>query len=75
MGVCMEERIHCWLRENRTIWIVIFGAIFILSIDFWHWEVDTLIFDFLPVWVIRLVILQLLLSGFIYLFVIYYWRD
>ncbi|MFW5946265.1 MAG: hypothetical protein ACOCSJ_04220 [Candidatus Natronoplasma sp.] len=71
----MEERIHCWLRGNRLTWMVIFGAIFILSIDFWHWDVDTLVFDFLPIWVIRLVVFQLLLSEFIYLFVIHYWRD
>ncbi|MEF8832442.1 MAG: hypothetical protein V5A66_02860 [Candidatus Thermoplasmatota archaeon] len=71
----MEESIHGWISENRIVWMVIFGVIFILSIDFWHWEVDTLVFGFLPIWILRLVILQLLLSVLIYLFVIFYWRD
>ncbi len=75
IGGCMEERSHCWLKENRALWMVIFGAIFILSIDFWYWEVDTLVFGFLPIWVLRLIILQILLSALIYLFVIFYWRD
>ncbi|MFO7791440.1 MAG: hypothetical protein R6W73_00470 [Candidatus Saliniplasma sp.] len=71
----MKENIYCWLRDNRYVWMVIFGAIFILSIDFWYWEVDTLVLDFLPIWVLRLVLLQILLSVLIYLFVIFYWRD
>lgn len=75
IGVCMKENIYCWLRDNRYVWMVIFGAIFILSIDFWYWEVDTLVLDFLPIWVLRLVLLQILLSVLIYLFVIFYWRD
>ncbi|MFW6141686.1 MAG: hypothetical protein ACOC53_03905 [Candidatus Saliniplasma sp.] len=71
----MDRRNHCWLRENRMIWIVLFGAIFILSTDFWNWDLDLLVFGFLPIWVLRLLILQILLSILIYLFVKFYWRD
>ncbi len=71
----MKEKLYCWLRENRFVWMAIFGTVFILSIDFWYWDVDFVVFGFLPIWVLRLVLLQLLLAVLIYLFVIFYWRD
>jgi len=71
----MAERFHSLLKENRIVWMVIFGTVFLLSIDFWYWGVDTLVFGFLPIWILRLVLLQVLLAVSIYLFVIFYWRD
>ena len=71
----MIDDIAHWLEENKVIWIVTFGVLFFLSIDFWNWNSDSVIAGFLPIWVFRLILLQFLLAFGIGLFVKYHWRD
>ena len=71
----MIEKLHKWLEKSKAVWIVLFGSLFILSIDFWNWDASSTVFDFLPIWIVRLIVLQLILAGTIYLFSKTYWRD
>ncbi len=63
------------LGRNRWFWIAVFTVLFALSIDFWWWSSDVLLFESIPLWVIRIMILQIGLSITIALFVKYYWRE
>jgi len=71
----MFEELHNWLENSKAIWIGIFGTLFFLSIDFWNWNMSSIIFDFLPIWIIRLIILQFILALAIYIFSRTYWGD
>lgn len=71
----MDLEIKRWLERSRTLWMMVFGVIFLLSIDFWNWGSDEVVFGFLPLWVFRIILLQFLLSGAILLFVKFYWKD
>ncbi|MFP4001378.1 MAG: hypothetical protein ACOCTN_07555 [Candidatus Natronoplasma sp.] len=71
----MKEKVESWLERNRIFWALIFGTLFFLSIDFWNWSSDDLMFGFLPYWVFRLVLLQFSLFLFFWLFVKKYWSD
>ncbi|MGM0510436.1 MAG: hypothetical protein ACQESD_04840 [Thermoplasmatota archaeon] len=69
----METKNKERLVKNRYFWIGVFGILFFLSLDFWAWNVDELLFGFLPVWVLWLMTLQWLLSISIFFFTKKYW--
>jgi len=71
----MVKELHNWLEKSRTLWITVFALLLVLSMDFWNWEVSKIYFDFLPVWIIRLIILQMLLAVAIYIFSKTYWGE
>ncbi|MFW6176705.1 MAG: hypothetical protein ACOC40_03300 [Thermoplasmatota archaeon] len=71
----MYKKLHHWLEKSRIIWLAIFGILFFLSIDFWNWKVNNTAFNFLPIWIIRLIVLQFILAAAIYIFSRTYWGE
>jgi hypothetical protein len=56
-------------------WLVLFGALIILSIDIWNWNTSQPILSFMPFWTWHIVILIFSYSLSFALFVKYEWRD
>ncbi|MFP4050894.1 MAG: hypothetical protein ACLFVB_04045 [Thermoplasmata archaeon] len=71
----MYKKLHHWLENSRIIWLAIFGILLFLSIDFWNWKVNNTAFNFLPIWIIRLIGLQFILAVAIYIFSRTYWEE
>lgn len=71
----MFKELHHWLEESRIFWIAVFGILFVLSIDFWNWDMSGTVFDFLPIWIVRLIVLQFTLAVAIYIFSCTYWEG
>lgn len=63
------------LGKNKYFWMILFGVLFFLSLDFWAWGSTRVIFGFLPAWVVWLIALQWLLSFAIFMFVKKYWEG
>ena len=49
-------------------WTIIFVALFGLSIDIWNWDSDTRVSNWIPIWIIYLVVIQLTLAYFLWKF-------
>jgi SSS family solute:Na+ symporter len=63
------------LRKAMYIWLAIFGAIFILSIDFWAWGSSRLTMLGFPWWVWYFVVLNILLVVAMIVFSKKYWKP
>lgn len=64
-------RPRSWLK-----WGVAFIVIFVLSLDFWWWDVPQPFGPFrLPRWIYYFVLLQFLLAGVVHLFGRRYWQG
>lgn len=65
-----------WMpRKSNILWYFLFILIFILSLDYWQWNVHNPLVYGLPLWIIYFLILTILTSFVFYLFSIFYWRD
>jgi len=64
------ELLPFWFPQSKRnkIWAIIFLSLFTLSIDFWNWNSNTRIFDWFPVWVLYLIVVQLALAYSLLLF-------
>jgi len=58
------ELLPFWFPQskNNKFWAIIFITLFILSIDFWNWNSDTRVSDWIPVWIIYLIVIQFALA-------------
>tara|TARA_B100001094_G_scaffold298611_1_gene322637 strand:+ start:854 stop:1090 length:237 start_codon:yes stop_codon:yes gene_type:complete len=58
------ELLPFWFPQskNNKIWTSIFILIFILSIDIWNWNSNTRLFEWLPIWIIYLIVVQFALA-------------
>ena len=58
------ELLPFWFPQskNNRIWTLIFIVLFTLSIDFWNWNSDSRIAEWLPFWVLYLVAIQFALA-------------
>jgi SSS family solute:Na+ symporter len=63
------------LRKGMYIWLVIFGAIFILSIDFWAWGSSRLTMLGFPWWVWYFAALNIVLVVAMIVFSKKYWKP
>lgn len=65
-----------WMPNKKNyIWYLLFILIFILSLDYWQWNVHNPLFFGLPIWVIYFFTLTILTSFTFYIFSKYYWSD
>tara|TARA_B100000965_G_scaffold308299_1_gene267417 strand:+ start:141 stop:377 length:237 start_codon:yes stop_codon:yes gene_type:complete len=64
------ELLPFWFPQskNSIFWALIFIALFGLSIDVWNWDSDNRIADWIPVWIIYLISIQLALAYFLWKF-------
>jgi len=61
--------------KNRWLWWLLFGALALLSMDFWNWEKEGPIIIFLPLWVWYVMVLTLVYALAFALFAKYEWRE
>lgn len=50
------------IGKKKEFWILVFSLMFFLSMDFWNWGSDKLLAGFLPIWVLRIIVIQWILS-------------
>ena len=64
------ELLPFWFPQSRNniIWALIFFVLFTLSIDFWNWDSNSRISEWLPFWVLYLVVVQFALAFSIWKF-------
>ena len=64
------ELLPFWFPQSKKnkIWALIFIILFVLSIDSWNWNSDTRLSDWIPFWVIYLVVIQFALAYFTWKF-------
>ena len=64
------ELLPFWFPQskNNIIWTLIFVVLFTLSIDFWNWDSNSRISEWLPFWVLYLVVVQFALAFSIWKF-------
>jgi len=64
------ELLPFWFPQskNNIIWTLIFLVLFTLSIDFWNWDSNSRISEWLPFWVLYLVVIQFALAFSIWKF-------
>jgi hypothetical protein len=61
---------------RRTPWIILFTALFLLSLDFWAWRDAPSTGPLgIPAWVYYFMILQFVLAAAIYGFGLRYWTE
>ena len=48
--------------RNNQIWAIIFISLTILSIDWWNWNSNNRINNWIPTWVVYLIFIQLVLA-------------
>lgn len=48
--------------QNNKIWAVIFISLTILSIDWWNWNSNNRLAEWIPWWVIYLIVIQFALA-------------
>ena len=48
--------------QNNKIWAVIFISLTILSIDWWNWNSNKRLAEWIPLWVIYLIVIQFALA-------------
>ena len=48
--------------QNNQIWVIIFVSLIILSIDWWNWNSDNRIAEWIPWWVAYLIVIQFALA-------------
>ena len=48
--------------QNNQIWAIIFISLTILSIDWWNWESDARFANWIPIWIVYLIFIQLVLA-------------
>jgi len=58
------ELLPFWFPQSKKnkFWALIFITLFVLSIDFWNWNSDTRVSDWIPVWIIYLIVIQFALA-------------
>ena len=58
------ELLPFWFPESKRdkLWTVVFITLFALSIDFWNWNSDARIYDWIPIWIIYLIAIQFTLA-------------
>ena len=61
--------------KNRWLWWLLFGALALLSMDFWNWGKERPIIIFLPFWAWYVMTLTLIFSLSFALFAKYEWRE
>ncbi|MFL2944685.1 MAG: hypothetical protein ACJZ33_01420 [Candidatus Poseidoniales archaeon] len=54
--------------QNNQIWAIIFISLTILSIDWWNWNSNNRLYNWIPTWVIYLIIIQFTLAYSIWKF-------
>ena len=64
------ELLPFWFPQSKRnrIWTIIFLTLFALSIDFWNWNSNSRIYDWFPLWVLYLIVVQLALAYSLLLF-------
>ena len=64
------ELLPFWFPQSKRnmFWTIIFIALFGLSIDIWNWDSDTRVSNWIPVWIIYLVVIQLTLAYYLWKF-------
>ena len=64
------ELLPFWFPQskNNIIWTLILLVLFTLSIDFWNWDSNSRISEWLPFWVLYLVVVQFALAFSIWKF-------
>jgi len=48
--------------QNNQIWTIIFVSLTILSIDWWNWNSGNRLAEWVPWWVIYLIVIQFVLA-------------
>lgn len=62
--------------QKRSFWFFCFTIIFLLSLDFWHWQTnDSMFLLYLPSWIFYFVGLQVILTCVIYIFALKFWET
>jgi len=58
------ELLPFWFPKSKRdqIWAVIFALVIWLSIDWWAWDSNARIGNWLPVWIYHLIIVQFILA-------------
>tara|TARA_B100000586_G_scaffold265913_1_gene238262 strand:- start:1021 stop:1257 length:237 start_codon:yes stop_codon:yes gene_type:complete len=53
-----------WFPESRShrVWAIVFVSLIILSIDWWNWDVNQRIGEWIPAWIIYLMVIQFALA-------------
>tara|TARA_B100000929_G_C15311229_1_gene353939 strand:- start:345 stop:575 length:231 start_codon:yes stop_codon:yes gene_type:complete len=54
--------------QNTQIWAIIFISLTILSIDWWNWDSNNRLAEWIPWWVIYLIVIQFTLAYSIWKF-------
>ena len=65
-----RELLPFWFPQskNNQIWAIIFISLVILSIDWWNWNSDIRVSEWIPWWVLYLILIQLALAYSIWKF-------
>jgi len=65
-----------WSKEKRyVLWSFIFVCFFLLSLDFWNWNLASPLLFGLPYWIIYHMVLTVCLSVVFWLFATAEWRE
>ena len=58
------ELLPFWFPKSQNIrnWTFVFILLIILSIDWWNWESNTRFAEWIPIWIIYLIVIQLALA-------------
>ena len=64
------ELLPFWFPQskNNQIWAIIFISLAILSIDWWNWNSDIRVSEWIPWWVLYLILIQFALAYSIWKF-------
>jgi hypothetical protein len=74
--VIIMNSLPFWMpRKKNVIWYLLFILLFLLSLDYWQWNMHNPLIYGLPIWVIYFIILTLFTSISFYIFTKFYWRD
>jgi hypothetical protein len=64
------------IKESRIFWLTIFVLLFLLSLDYWNWGLDSNpSFLNIPSWIFYFGFLQFILAVAIFVFSKTYWRQ
>jgi len=64
------ELLPFWFPQSKKnkFWTALFVGLFLLSIDIWNWDSNRRIAEWLPTWVLYLIIIQFALAYSIWKF-------
>jgi len=65
----------CKQAKYFFIWLVVFGIVFVLAVDWWNWNQSTPVLFGVPFWILRVMVLTVALTPLFWLFSRWCWRE